>query len=274
MHILVATDGSGNAQAAVDLLAEWSPANREAYPVTVLSVVADLPLLGSDLEIPESALNPEASSHRETEIAEQLVDSVCRSLSGAGYQATPQVRAGKPADEVLACAGEIGADIIILGIQGIGRVRRLVAGSVATRVARLATVPVLLADQPASLSPMLIAVDGSSSSERVITTVLGLPPGTVEHTTLLHVTSEDVDPGSLHPSLSVGAELLEIGGIPTSQIASMGNEVDQILRIAESVGARAIAMGASTRKADGEPILGSTVNGVIGREPCTILIAR
>ncbi len=274
MHILLATDGSANAQAAVDMLAEWSSADRHSDPVTVLAVVANMPILGSDLELPEPAISSEAKRHSETDIAEQLVSSVSRSLSGLGYQATPLVRAGKPADEILACAREIGANMIVLGLQGIGRVRRLVAGSVATSVARLANVPVLLADQPASLSPMLIAVDGSSGSERAISTVVGLPPGSIVQATLLHVTSEEVAPDSLHQSLAVGARLLQTRGIPATQISARGNEVDEILRVAESIGARAIAMGASTRKVEGEPILGTTANGVISRAPCTILVAR
>lgn len=45
-------------------------------------------------------------------------------------------RIGKPADEILAVAREVGADLIIVGTKGLTGVERLVLGSVAERVVR------------------------------------------------------------------------------------------------------------------------------------------
>ncbi len=46
------------------------------------------------------------------------------------------VRIGKPADEILAVAREVGADLIVVGTKGLTGVERLVLGSVAEKVVR------------------------------------------------------------------------------------------------------------------------------------------
>ena len=55
------------------------------------------------------------------------------------------VRIGKPADEILMLAGEVGADLIVLGTKGLTGVERLVLGSVAERVVREAGCSVVVA---------------------------------------------------------------------------------------------------------------------------------
>src|SRR5678815_2257626 len=46
------------------------------------------------------------------------------------------VRIGKPAQEILGLAKEVGADLIIMGSKGLTGVERFVLGSVAEKVAR------------------------------------------------------------------------------------------------------------------------------------------
>ena len=55
------------------------------------------------------------------------------------------VRAGRPADEILAVAAAEGVDLVILGASGKNRLDRLITGSVAQEVENLASVPVLRA---------------------------------------------------------------------------------------------------------------------------------
>lgn len=55
------------------------------------------------------------------------------------------VRIGKPGDEILGLAQEIGADLILIGTHGHTGLTRLVMGSVAERVVREAGCPVLVA---------------------------------------------------------------------------------------------------------------------------------
>jgi nucleotide-binding universal stress UspA family protein len=52
-------------------------------------------------------------------------------------------RAGQPADAIVDAAREIGADAIVIGTHGRRGLTRMFLGSVAERVLRLATVPVI-----------------------------------------------------------------------------------------------------------------------------------
>ena len=58
-------------------------------------------------------------------------------MSGADrIQFFVHVRIGKPADELLELAREVGADLIIVGSKGLTGVERLVLGSVSEKVVR------------------------------------------------------------------------------------------------------------------------------------------
>jgi nucleotide-binding universal stress UspA family protein len=72
----------------------------------------------------------------------QLKELAARTDLPAGA-ATVAVRAGKPAEAILAYADEQGADLIVMGAHGESAVVRFFLGSVAERVVRHATVPVL-----------------------------------------------------------------------------------------------------------------------------------
>jgi nucleotide-binding universal stress UspA family protein len=61
----------------------------------------------------------------------------------AGVKATGLVKRGDPADEILIRAKEGGADLIIMGTHGRKGFDLLLFGSVAEKVVRLSSVPVL-----------------------------------------------------------------------------------------------------------------------------------
>ena len=56
---------------------------------------------------------------------------------------TLDIRFGDPAREILACAAE-GIDLVVIASHGMSAAKRLLLGSVAEEVQRLAPVPVLL----------------------------------------------------------------------------------------------------------------------------------
>lgn len=69
-----------------------------------------------------------------------LADRVAKELEERGSRAAVHffvhARIGKPADEILMLAQEIGADVIIVGTKGLVGIERLVLGSVAEKVMR------------------------------------------------------------------------------------------------------------------------------------------
>ena len=73
-------------------------------------------------------------------IQQALTDVVVQELRAAKIESRVHffvhVRIGKPADELLALARDVGADLIIVGSKGLTGVERLVLGSVSEKVVR------------------------------------------------------------------------------------------------------------------------------------------
>jgi nucleotide-binding universal stress UspA family protein len=73
-------------------------------------------------------------------VEQALLDEIAAELKSASITDRVQffvhVRIGKPAEEILALAIDVGADLIIVGSKGLTGVERLVLGSVSERVVR------------------------------------------------------------------------------------------------------------------------------------------
>jgi nucleotide-binding universal stress UspA family protein len=81
---------------------------------------------------------------------------------GASVAVERRLEDGSPAETIVKVAREEGADLIVLGTQGRTGLARLVLGSVAERVVRLAPCPVLTT----SATPLQPAEGGSNVSNR------------------------------------------------------------------------------------------------------------
>ena len=66
---------------------------------------------------------------------------------GEGLAAKALLRTGVPHEAIVEAAREEGADLVVIGTHGRGGVDRLLLGSVADRVIRLASCPVLAVRQ-------------------------------------------------------------------------------------------------------------------------------
>jgi nucleotide-binding universal stress UspA family protein len=73
--------------------------------------------------------------------AERELRAIVADVTNA--QVEVEVRVGRAEHEVLACAATAGADLIAMGTQGLGGVRKLLFGSVTEKVLRSVKVPVL-----------------------------------------------------------------------------------------------------------------------------------
>lgn len=71
------------------------------------------------------------------------LDNAVDSDQAAQLSLTTEHRIGKPSTEILKCAGEQGASLIVIGANGRSAVRHWILGSVAENVVRHATCPVL-----------------------------------------------------------------------------------------------------------------------------------
>jgi nucleotide-binding universal stress UspA family protein len=89
-------------------------------------------------------------SYQTAEEVQKLIrENVARAFAGRETASEVQffvhARIGHPAEEILALAAEVGADLIFIGSHGKTGVERLLLGSVSERVVREAQCPVLVA---------------------------------------------------------------------------------------------------------------------------------
>ncbi len=137
-RVVVPLDGSRLAEGIVPfLLGIAGPLDLE---VVLLRVVTP---------IPPTVI--EASRHVEVEDVEgrlaearRYLAPIAESLASRGIRVRTEARHGEPVTEILACAREVGADLIAMTTHGRTGLGRLLFGSVAEAVLRQAEIPVLL----------------------------------------------------------------------------------------------------------------------------------
>lgn len=132
MRVLVAYDGSEQARRAL----EWAPRVAGESAVTVISVA---PTLEASPKIPD-AVDPTSNE----DVHRHQLDEAATLLGMNGVRVERILRIGNPAEEIINAADEGRFDLILIGIRGISTVRRFLIGSVAERVVRHASVPVLV----------------------------------------------------------------------------------------------------------------------------------
>lgn len=137
--ILLATDGSPSAHGATDEAIEIAVAT--GWPVRVLAVWRTPSVAGYGYApmtlLPELA---EVEKDHAVDVARAVVE---RALE-AGAEASFEVREGDAADEICEVAGELPAKLIVMGAHGWSAFKRLLFGSVSTRVLHEAPCPVLI----------------------------------------------------------------------------------------------------------------------------------
>ena len=153
VRILVPLDGSEQAKSALPYAVTMAAPNGTIVLLTVVPSADDLTTeRGGPLQI---ALNAAAGE-----------------LRAAGHVIETEVRAGHPAQQIVAAAAEGGATMIVIGSHGRGAIDRLFHGSVADQVARTATRPVMVVRAPrhqpgaVGIARLVLPLDGSPVAEQ------------------------------------------------------------------------------------------------------------
>jgi len=117
--------------------------------------------------------------HRAGQELKGYLRKVAKQLEPVAVGVEVSVRFGRPADEVLAFADSVSADLIVMTTHGRSGIRGWIFGSVADRILRGATCPVLLVragfEPPrTAYQRILVPLDGSELAERVLPYVQAL----------------------------------------------------------------------------------------------------
>jgi nucleotide-binding universal stress UspA family protein len=287
MRILVATDGSADASAAVGWLSHLSLTES---PVMVLSVVT----------LPPSSIDiPTVRSYYQTllDYGEGVVKAARDVLVPSCPGVETQVRPGDPREQIIAAAEAWKADLLVLGARGLAGLAEVMLGSVSMAVLRSAHCPVLVVKgKPRGLGRAVVAVDGSSDSRAAACFFASLPlrsPIAVRLLSVLEAPSAIAPGMGFRPAMLAAPEALfgerrtvlegmlarlatdvrpvaqevecsVVMGHPTTEIETAANEPDIGLVV---VGAR--GLGTLRRW-----LLGSVSERVVHRAPCPVLVVR
>jgi len=138
--ILVATDGSDNAQKAVGIAIELA---RDAGAELVVTTIRVMPPIGRG-----GGGGPVLAVEDPAQARSIAADAAALAVE-AGVKARAEARAGEPADEIVRLAGEISADMVVVGTRGLGAIAGALMGSVSRSVVRHAAAPVTVVHAPA-----------------------------------------------------------------------------------------------------------------------------
>jgi nucleotide-binding universal stress UspA family protein len=186
MNILLATDGSDCARQALEYLVDFPfPADSRISLLTVLDKEAF-----RGRKKPEQLSNEEKDRLEETrrqirKEGEDFLEQQAQALRGKGRAVSTLVRSGHPAEEIVLAAGELSADLIIVGSHGRTAAKRFLLGSVSDQVLRYAPCSVLIVKQPTVETSIysdrflriLLAYDDSVPAKRAVEFMSGLPLG-------------------------------------------------------------------------------------------------
>jgi nucleotide-binding universal stress UspA family protein len=140
MRILAAIDGSA---ASLHALAHAISLLRrgEGGDVVLVNVQGPETLDVSDVSAVISAAADREQAAQQAQNALAAAIALCRQ---AGVAFTSRSEIGPVAETIARLAREVGAEQIVMGTRGLGAIGRLVHGSIAGEVVRLAAVPVTL----------------------------------------------------------------------------------------------------------------------------------
>ena len=215
----------------------------------------------------------------------------------------PEVRVGKPDEEIVRVAEEYGAGLVVVGRPAtragvLGRI-----GTTAQRVLRRSPVPVLLAAGMPTRAPtrLLVAVDDSDMTGPVLDWGFALSDRFAAETTVMHVVSVPLFPAASVAAVGLGptgvesprrgpaederavhdaehwlAERLQAsskgGRITSAVVSGYVRPADAILAEAARRGAELIVVGSSGAGAVPRLLFGSVAEGALRGASCPVLV--
>jgi len=135
--ILIAVDGSAPSDSALRTGLEIAEAEHAA--VVLVHVAPSLDVLPVSLFGATTSVEhaPTADDVAPLTAAAVIADA-------HGVRATTRLLSGGTADEIVACADSIRADLIVIGSRGLGALGRMILGSVSRAVLHETRIPVLV----------------------------------------------------------------------------------------------------------------------------------
>jgi nucleotide-binding universal stress UspA family protein len=267
-------------------------ADRHGSSVTVLHVIpTTVPPAGGFGALTNPAL-------LYPEVRDRTLSALRRFVDRAGPAALPadvEVREGVPAQEILKRAGELPADLLVLGTHGRGGFEKWMLGSVTERVLRKSRCSVLtvpargaLPTGAALFGTILWATDFSPPAAAALEYAVSLARPDRARLVLVHVVAHAAEPQGPGAPPDLATELQErarawlrqavpadVRGVcAVEEIVAVGKAHREIARLARERDVELIVMGAQGADALDHLIFGSTAERVTRMAPCPVLTTR
>jgi nucleotide-binding universal stress UspA family protein len=301
MKILLATDGSECARAAVDFLYSLPfPAGSELTVLTVL----ETELLGGEESTQLSDEQHEALRLTEQMLrqeGQQMLAREAARLQGLECGISTRLGVGHPAAVITDTAVELGADLVVVGSRGLNSVKRFLIGSVSDHVLKYAHCSVLIfkprsaASVPAGAAAhglnILLAYDDSGPARKAVDLCASLRLGAnavIRIVTVLPLITfyrQDIRQrlsGVWRDKKRLAGQALERlrdeVSWPTPDVSvALKESADvsrEVLDTAAALGSDLILLGHKGRGAIEQFLLGSVTARIAHHAPCSVLAVR
>ena len=284
LRVLVATDGSRDAKAAIAATLHFPWASRTR--VRVISARRTRAEYRRSILL--SALD---------EGAEKAAESARRALSRRWPEVETEILDKPPVEGILGEAKRFQADVIVVGWRGHGAVRRLLMGSVSRGVVRGSTCAVLVVRRSQRVRTIVVGIDGSETAQRALELVSRLDPPPDGRVTLVSAVdlltppSRGRVPGAATIASEVrrqntiraravtkdlngaAAELKQRGWQPRTMLV-YGEPLRELLRAVGTSRAQLLVVGARGTSGVRYLLLGSVAEGALNQSPVAVLVAR
>jgi nucleotide-binding universal stress UspA family protein len=296
-RVLIGYDGSSYADAAIDDLQRAGlPPQVEALVVNVGEAPTVPPLASHDL-IEKALVGERVFSiveHANRHVSETLGHARDLVLNASAWlksyfprwQIDGEVLSGAPAPELIRRAREWQADLVVVGSQGRSAIGRLILVSVSLEVATEASCSVRIgrrgSTQADRYAPrIIIGLDGSSSAERALHTVLrrawprgtelrivAVDDGVSDIKTDGHVVTEKRIPAAVSPGIT------NANGLNISAVIREGDPYQVLHSEAREWDADCIVVGASSRHTTRGFLTCNVSTELAANAACSIEIVR
>jgi nucleotide-binding universal stress UspA family protein len=296
MQVLFATDGSTGARLAGELIEgiRW-PAGSTIHVARVVDSTPDI-VMGSWPAVVLEA-TPEEPPGVVDEARHALAAAVAR-LRGLGFASDAELLQGSPGVALCSWLERHRPDLAIVGSRGMGRLDRMLLGSVSSELVDRSPVPVLVA-RTRALRRVLVAVDGSVTADDAVATLATWPLLGASEVRTLSVTPPppmaspsdpygtsvellwalERDAGAAarieHEAVAAqAAATLRDAGVDADPYVRSGPAAPTILTFAAEWAADLIVVGSHGRTGISRLLLGSVAHTVLRRADCSVLVIR
>ena len=289
--LLVPTDGSEPAETAARR--GFDLAEALGAEVHVLSVADSSLATGAGYSGDSPSIRK-----RLRENATERSEALAETARARGLDTTAAIREGIPASEIVDYAAGEGTDMIALGTSGRGGVARAIVGSVADKVVRTASVPVVTMNaaavevtSPDSFESILVPTDGSEPATAAADSALALAEqldATVHLFSVADPAIEGTLPSIFDDQAESASPLLEAAGDHLGAVADAASErglefitattegkpAAEILEYADREAVDLIAMGTAGRGGFQRALVGSVTDSVVRKASVPVVTFR